>query len=991
MADRQPFEHLPVPLPSLPADTPGDRLEPGYTTTIYDPAGRATSVSDQNGNTTTTQYDPDGNKTTVTDPSGNVTTNCYYWETSTCASGAPSAGGDPSSLYSTTTPPTQADPGGIVTTYTYLPGGSTSTVTTPSGVTTDDYDANGDLQAKDYSNAASGYSATPNVTYTYYPDGSKETMTDGTGTTTYSYDANGDLTSQALAAGAETGLTSNTVSYSYFSTGARQTVTYPQSGSSSPTATYTYDASGQMASVTDSNGKTTTFAHDPDNNLTSTAFPNNMTSANDYNLDDAMTLTSVAPTSQPNNPIAQMSSPRDPSDLVSSESDNGALQNSSTFGYDPAGRLNSVNGTTVIYNPSGQASKSPSGNSQSYDHLGAVTSGGSSSASYTNDTLGDRTAMTTSTATSAYSYNQSGELTSVPTPPPAYSPVSTGATRVCDTRHNNNTTQCVNETLQPAGTLNVQLGGGTGLPVPSNATAVVLNVTGIDETGGNGSYLQVYAYGTTPNHGTSNVNLSAGATANNQVTTGVGLNSSGQAAITVYNASDTVDVLVDVEGYYTATSGGSTYTAITPNRICDTRSGSNTQCTSHGAITAGGTLNVTAAGSGYPAPTGATAVVADVTAINPTATTFFTLYAEGASKPSTSNLNAVSGTVVNKEVTIPLATSGSGKGGFTIYNSAGSVNVTVDVEGYFYGNNGSYFVASTPQRICDTRSNGNSTPCEAKTISSGGTLTVQAAGLSDVPSSATAVVVTVTTLNETAAGYLTIYPAGATRPTSAQINFTSGAVDNNEVTVGIGTNDDISIYNSSGSTNVLVDLLGYYTPTPATTFTYNGDGLRTGVTVGGNTSTESWDTTTSTPAILSDETSDYIYGPNGEVVEQLNASANTPLYLVQDQLGSTRLALDSSGNVKEAVTYDPWGNPTLDSGSVVSPIGYAGGYTDVTTGFIYLINRYYDPTTAQFVSVDPDLASDRSGICVRRRRFGKWDGPEWCVLAISRRHVYGFT
>ncbi|MHB8263772.1 MAG: RHS repeat-associated core domain-containing protein [Acidimicrobiales bacterium] len=36
----------------------------------------------------------------------------------------------------------------------------------------------------------------------------------------------------------------------------------------------------------------------------------------------------------------------------------------------------------------------------------------------------------------------------------------------------------------------------------------------------------------------------------------------------------------------------------------------------------------------------------------------------------------------------------------------------------------------------------------------------------------------------------------------------------------------------------------------------------------------------------------------------------------------------------------------------VTPFGYAGGYTD-PTGLIYLINRYYDPPTAQFLSVDP--------------------------------------
>ena len=38
--------------------------------------------------------------------------------------------------------------------------------------------------------------------------------------------------------------------------------------------------------------------------------------------------------------------------------------------------------------------------------------------------------------------------------------------------------------------------------------------------------------------------------------------------------------------------------------------------------------------------------------------------------------------------------------------------------------------------------------------------------------------------------------------------------------------------------------------------------------------------------------------------------------------------------------------------SSITLFGYAGGYTD-PTGLIYLVNRYYDPSTGQFLSVDP--------------------------------------
>jgi RHS repeat-associated protein len=41
--------------------------------------------------------------------------------------------------------------------------------------------------------------------------------------------------------------------------------------------------------------------------------------------------------------------------------------------------------------------------------------------------------------------------------------------------------------------------------------------------------------------------------------------------------------------------------------------------------------------------------------------------------------------------------------------------------------------------------------------------------------------------------------------------------------------------------------------------------------------------------------------------------------------------------------------------TATTPFGYAGGYTDPDE-LIYLLDRYYDPQTGQFLSVDPDLA-----------------------------------
>ncbi|MCC2334863.1 RHS repeat-associated core domain-containing protein [Cellulomonas wangsupingiae] len=53
--------------------------------------------------------------------------------------------------------------------------------------------------------------------------------------------------------------------------------------------------------------------------------------------------------------------------------------------------------------------------------------------------------------------------------------------------------------------------------------------------------------------------------------------------------------------------------------------------------------------------------------------------------------------------------------------------------------------------------------------------------------------------------------------------------------------------------------------------------------------------------------------------------------------------------------YDPYGRPeapTSDPTAQVTRFGYAGEYTD-PTGYVYLRARYYDPTSAQFLTRDP--------------------------------------
>jgi RHS repeat-associated protein len=182
------------------------------------------------------------------------------------------------------------------------------------------------------------------------------------------------------------------------------------------------------------------------------------------------------------------------------------------------------------------------------------------------------------------------------------------------------------------------------------------------------------------------------------------------------------------------------------------------------------------------------------------------------------------------------------------------------------------------------------------------------------------------------------------------------------------------------------------TPTggSATSYTYNGTGELQSETTGSQTSQLAWDDASSLPLLLSDGTNSYIYGPADLPVEQIDASGN-PTYLHHDQLGSTRLLTNSTGDSTATFTYTPYGQLQANTGTATTPLGYAGQYTDPTTGLQNDRARWYDSSTGQFLTPDPldELTghpyvyaddspvnlSDPSGADPAEEVFGPSDGP----------------
>ncbi len=124
----------------------------------------------------------------------------------------------------------------------------------------------------------------------------------------------------------------------------------------------------------------------------------------------------------------------------------------------------------------------------------------------------------------------------------------------------------------------------------------------------------------------------------------------------------------------------------------------------------------------------------------------------------------------------------------------------------------SVFHAVTPTRILDTRSTlgGHNSP-----LGAGATLDLQVTGTSAVPAGATAVAFNLTAVGPTAGSFLTVYPQGTTRPTVSSINVTAGQTLANFGTVKLAGNGQVTIFNSAGSVNVILDVAGYYAPSVA--------------------------------------------------------------------------------------------------------------------------------------------------------------------------------
>ncbi len=278
------------------------------------------------------------------------------------------------------------------------------------------------------------------------------------------------------------------------------------------------------------------------------------------------------------------------------------------------------------------------------------------------------------------------------------------------------------------------------------------------------------------------------------------------AVLTVADDTGQAVALVDmgIDGIEDATG---TYYPVTPTRLIDTRT------TGDGApVSSGEHVTVPVAGrAGLPA-TGVNAVVVNVTAVRTASAGYLTAYPSGMPEPVVSTLNFPASWTGANLATVPLGADGA----IAVADHGGAAHVLVDVMGWYAaddtfraatGDMGTQYVpVSVPQRVWNAeQSGGRMDAYETASIS-----------LTFPGHNVTALALNVTAVDPSRNGYLAVWSGEGATPGTSTLNFTAGDTVPNMTVVptrslGSGAVGIAVANRASGTTQVLVDLVGVYT------------------------------------------------------------------------------------------------------------------------------------------------------------------------------------
>ncbi|WP_146247955.1 hypothetical protein [Curtobacterium sp. MCLR17_039] len=510
--------------------------------------------------------------------------------------------------------------------------------------------------------------------------------------------------------------------------------------------------------------------------------------------------------------------------------------------------------------------------------------------------------------------------------------------------------------MQPGSYRTVKIAGLAGIPSDGSVGAVSLNAT-VSGSSANGSLFG------RPDADTSRTMMLI-----YNGTTGEYVSNSAIVAVssegTIQVATETsARLILDVQGYYTTDDDGTAAGGFIPvagKRIVDTRSGLGV---TKSTLAPGKSIDIQVAGANGVAD-GASAAVVNLLPINTTSSDgYLTPYATGTARPANALHYAPS---TNTSIQAQVRLSADGR--MTIYNGSSTINLVIDLQGYFTaaGTTGATFVPGIG-RVYNSTASGNTIVAKNETRS------VQVAGRAGVPvmgSGINAVVLTLTAYHAGSEGRATVWADGTDKPDTTSINFRKDEIRTNTVTVPLAASGKINLNNVADPTHYLIDVQGWYVdpdapeitcdaPYSAGTWTteYPTDGITCAYSVG---------------AAFADDAS-LIIDNNGLTVwgTALEASGPSTGTFTMDTMGGlntiTASVTDSEENTLKSteftfglgdwasapLTLEPANGAPLGADSAALSVGSSTDALAVDTQVQFTISTHTDGSTAPIIVSDP--------------------------------------
>jgi uncharacterized repeat protein (TIGR03803 family) len=249
------------------------------------------------------------------------------------------------------------------------------------------------------------------------------------------------------------------------------------------------------------------------------------------------------------------------------------------------------------------------------------------------------------------------------------------------------------------------------------------------------------------------------------------------------------------------------FVPVPPCRLVDTRQGSPIQ----GGTASTFDLKQLAQNNGCADLSTASSYSLNVTLvpINGGPVSYLTIWPTGQAQPGVSTMNSLDGRVKADAAIVPGGTNGE----VNVF-ATNTTNVLLDINGYFAPVSQSTltFYPLTPCRVADTRNPDG--PLGGPFLSGGQERDFpMLASSCHIPASAQAYSLnfTVVPYNGESLDYLTVWPAGQTKPIVSTLNNPTTTIVANAAVVGQGTSSQIAVYPSQ-DTQLVVDINGYFAP-----------------------------------------------------------------------------------------------------------------------------------------------------------------------------------